>query len=38
VTRKTVENHMTHVFQKLDLTSRDQLDAVLPNRLRAVSP
>jgi DNA-binding CsgD family transcriptional regulator len=28
VTRRTVETHLTHVFQKLDITSRSELAAV----------
>ena len=29
VTRKTVENHLSNVYRKLDIGSRDQLGAVL---------
>ena len=29
VTRRTVETHLTHAFQKLDITNRDQLAACL---------
>ena len=29
VTRRTVETHLTHAFQKLDITSRDELLALL---------
>ncbi len=30
VTRRTVETHLTHVFQKLDIASRDDLATRLP--------
>ena len=29
VTTRTVEGHLTHAYQKLDITSRDQLAAAL---------
>ena len=29
VTRRTVETHLTHAFQKLDITNRDRLAACL---------
>ncbi|MFI1995148.1 AAA family ATPase [Actinoplanes sp. NPDC020271] len=32
VTRRTVETHLTHIFQKLSLTSRAQLATSLPDR------
>jgi DNA-binding CsgD family transcriptional regulator len=32
VTRRTIETHLGHVYQKLDLASRDQLAAALPRR------
>lgn len=33
VTRKTVESHLAHVFTKLDISSRDQLHAILGDPL-----
>jgi DNA-binding CsgD family transcriptional regulator len=32
ITTRTVEGHLTHVYQKLDITSRDQLAATLTTR------
>ncbi|MBV8989605.1 MAG: LuxR family transcriptional regulator [Solirubrobacterales bacterium] len=32
VTTRTVEGHLTHAYQKLDITSRDQLAAALTTR------
>jgi DNA-binding CsgD family transcriptional regulator len=34
VTRRTVETHLTHAFQKLDVASRGELDARLATRER----
>ena len=31
ITARTVEGHLTHAYQKLDITSRDQLPATLAN-------
>jgi DNA-binding CsgD family transcriptional regulator len=36
VTQRTVETHLTHAFQKLDISSRAELAAVL--ELEAASP
>jgi DNA-binding CsgD family transcriptional regulator len=35
VTEKTVETHMRHVFQKLDVNRRTELEGVLPARSRS---
>jgi DNA-binding CsgD family transcriptional regulator len=35
VTRRTVETHITHIFQKLGITSRDQLPALLEGTAHA---
>jgi DNA-binding CsgD family transcriptional regulator len=35
VTRRTVETHLTHVFQKLDVSNRGELERVLPGRTAA---
>jgi DNA-binding CsgD family transcriptional regulator len=32
ITTRTVEGHLTHVYQKLDITSRDQLTDALATR------
>ena len=32
VTTRTVEVHLTHAYQKLDITSREQLPAVLAHK------
>jgi DNA-binding CsgD family transcriptional regulator len=37
VTRRTVETHLTHAFQKLDITNRDQLAACLDERASEVA-
>ena len=34
VTTRTIEVHLTHAYQKLDITSREQLPAVLAHRTR----
>ncbi len=38
VTRRTVETHLTHVFQKLDIRSRGELAAALESRAAATEP
>ena len=38
VTRRTVETHLTHVFQKLDITSRADLAARLTDQPRPTPP
>jgi DNA-binding CsgD family transcriptional regulator len=37
VTRRTVETHLTHAFQKLDITSRDQLATCLDERVPEIA-
>jgi DNA-binding CsgD family transcriptional regulator len=32
ITTRTVEGHLTHAYQKLDITSRDQLTGALTTR------
>jgi DNA-binding CsgD family transcriptional regulator len=32
ITTRTVEGHLTHVYQKLDITSREQLTNTLATR------
>jgi DNA-binding NarL/FixJ family response regulator len=32
ITTRTVEGHLTHAYQKLDITSREQLPAALATR------
>ena len=34
VTTRTIEVHLTHAYQKLDITSREQLPALLAHRTR----
>jgi DNA-binding NarL/FixJ family response regulator len=38
VTQRTVETHLTHAFQKLDISSRAELAAVLEPEPKAASP
>ena len=38
MTQRTVETHLTHAFQKLDISSRAELAAVLEPEPEAASP